>query len=84
MKYQELEPEDLDRIIEMAWEDRTTFDIIEEQFGLPESEVIALMRKTLKRSSFLMWRERVRGRKTKHDQTSHADRFRCSSQGKPR
>ncbi len=84
MKYQELEPEDLDRIIEMAWEDRTTFDIIEEQFGLPESEVIALMRKTLKRSSFLVWRERVGGRKTKHAQTSNAERFRCSSQGKPR
>ena len=54
------------RIIEMAWEDRTTFDSIEDQFGLSESEVIKIMRKNMKRSSFKMWRERVSGRKTKH------------------
>ena len=54
------------RIIEMAWEDRTTFDSIKDQFGLSESEVIKIMRKHMKRSSFRMWRKRVSGRKTKH------------------
>ena len=54
------------RIIEMAWEDRTTFDSIKAQFGLSESEVIKIMRKHMKRSSFKMWRKRVSGRKTKH------------------
>ena len=54
------------RVIEMAWEDRTTFDSIKDQFGLSESEVIKIMRKHMKRSSFKMWRKRVSGRKTKH------------------
>ena len=54
------------RIIEMAWEDRTTFDSIKDQFGLSESEVIKIMRKHMKRSSFKIWRKRVAGRKTKH------------------
>ena len=54
------------RIIEMAWEDRTTFDSIKDQFGLSEYEVIKIMRKHMKRSSFKMWRKRVSGRKTKH------------------
>ena len=54
------------RIIEMAWEDRTTFDSIKDQYGLSESEVIKIMRKHMKRSSFKMWRKRVSGRKTKH------------------
>ena len=54
------------RIIEMAWEDRTTFDSIKDQFGLSESEIIKIMRKHMKRSSFKMWRKRVSGRKTKH------------------
>jgi uncharacterized protein (TIGR03643 family) len=57
---------DISRIIEMAWEDRTPFDAIEQQFGLLESQVIALMRSELKRSSFLMWRKRVTARATKH------------------
>ena len=56
----------IDRIIGMAWEDRTTFDVIEAQFGINESEVIKIMRKSRKLSSFKMWRERVHGRKTKH------------------
>ena len=54
------------RIIEMAWEDRTTFDSIKDQFSLSESEVIKIMREHMKRSSFKMWRKRVSGRKTKH------------------
>ena len=55
-----------DRIIEMAWEDRTPFDAIELQYNLKENEVRQLMRKHMKRSSFVMWRKRVKSRKTKH------------------
>ena len=57
---------DLSRLIEMAWEDRTPFDAIEQNFGVSEAQVIALMRKELKRSSFNLWRRRVTGRATKH------------------
>ena len=71
------EPEELDRIIEMAWEDRTTFEAIEYQFGLSEQGVIELMRQEMKASSFRMWRKRVSGRKTKHGATSNASRFRA-------
>jgi uncharacterized protein (TIGR03643 family) len=73
---------DLDRIIEMAWEDRTPFDAIKSQFGVDEASVIALMRKNLKRSSFKRWRKRVTGRKTKHLQKRVDDitRFKCSLQ----
>ena len=72
------EPEELDRIIEMAWEDRTTFEAIEYQFGLSEQEVIELMRQEMKASSFRMWRKRVSGRRTKHGITSRSSRFRAS------
>jgi uncharacterized protein (TIGR03643 family) len=61
-----LNAETLDRIIEMAWEDRTPFEAIELQYGLSEKQVIALMRQEMKGSSFKMWRKRVTGRKTKH------------------
>jgi uncharacterized protein (TIGR03643 family) len=54
------------RIIEMAWEDRTPFEAIEHQFGLSEKQVIELMRREIKSSSFKMWPERVSGRSTKH------------------
>ena len=74
----DLESADLDRIIEMAWEDRTPFDAIAYQFGLSEPQVIQLMRSQMKPSSFRMWRKRVSGRKTKHAATSSADRFRAS------
>lgn len=57
---------DIDRIIGMAWEDRTPFGAIEMQFGLPEKHVILLMRRELKSSSFRRWRKRVQGRSTKH------------------
>lgn len=57
---------DLSRLIEMAWEDRTPFEAIKTTFGLSESEVIAFMRRELKRGSFKLWRERVSGRVTKH------------------
>jgi uncharacterized protein (TIGR03643 family) len=71
-----------DRIIEMAWEDRTSFEAIEVQFGLKEKEVIELMRKEMKASSFRMWRKRHHGRSTKHRALREADvkRFRCKSQ----
>ena len=73
---------DINRIIEMAWEDRTTFDSIKEQFGLKESEVIKLMRGNLKKSSFKLWRSRVSGRKTKHRYSSLTltPRFKSHSQ----
>jgi len=61
-----ISPADISRIIEMAWEDRTTFEAIELQFGLNESAVIALMRSEMKASSFRMWRKRMKGRVTKH------------------
>ena len=72
--------EELDRIIQMAWEDRTPFDAIEFQFGLKENDVRKLMRSNLKESSFRLWRERVKGRKTKHAQKSEAKRFRSKNQ----
>lgn len=62
----ELSDREVDRIIEMAWEDRTPFEAIEFQFGLPEKAVINLMRSRLKPSSFKRWRKRVQGRSTKH------------------
>jgi len=57
---------DISRVIEMAWEDRTPFDVIEIQFGLNEQAVKELMRANLKRSSYELWRKRVKGRATKH------------------
>lgn len=78
-----LNPVQIDRIIEMAWEDRTPFEAIEYQFSLTEKEVIVLMRTELKRSSFKLWRARVNsGVSQKHLQkrTSEIDRFRCSRQ----
>lgn len=73
---------EIDRIIEMAWEDRTTFEAILMQFGLKEQEVIDLMRRKMKPSSFRMWRERVQGRKTKHEKLRNFQegRFKCSRQ----
>ena len=72
----------IDRIIEMAWEDRTPFEAISFQFGLNEKEVITLMRREMKLKSFAMWRKRVQGRKTKHlklrDNT--VNRFKCTRQ----
>jgi len=73
----------IDRIIEMAWEDRTPFEAIEFQFGLPEKEVIKLMRTELKRSSFNRWRKRVNSRVSqKHLQKRNPEinRFKCTLQ----
>ena len=74
----QLSSEEIDRVIEMAWEDRTTFEAIEFQFGLPEAEVIALMRSELRPGSFRAWRKRVSGRQTKHGSTSRSNRFRAA------
>ncbi|MBF2058304.1 MAG: TIGR03643 family protein [Cyanobacterium sp. T60_A2020_053] len=66
MKLPDLTTAEIDRIIEMAWEDRTPFSAIELQFNLSEKQVIKLMRREMKESSFKMWRKRVSGRQTKH------------------
>ncbi len=73
---------DKDRIIEMAWEDRTSFEAIEMQFGLKQQDVIKLMRKEMKASSFKLWRQRTKGRATKHEvlRSDEIDRFKCSRQ----
>jgi uncharacterized protein (TIGR03643 family) len=72
----------IDRIIEMAWEDRTPFEAIKFQFKLKEQDVINLMRSELKPSSFRLWRKRVQGRKTKHQKLRvfEKGRFKCSRQ----
>ena len=72
----------IDRIIEMAWEDRTPFEAITFQFQLSEQDVITLMRREMKPSSFKMWRQRVQGRATKHQKLRSFDsgRFKCSRQ----
>ncbi len=73
----------LDRIIEMAWEDRTPFEAILYQFKLPEKEVIKLMRKNLKEKSFKLWRKRVQSgisRKHLKKRNSAISRFKCSRQ----
>ena len=82
MEKQRLAIHDIDRIIEMAWEDRTTFEAIEIQFGLSEKEVIELMRTEMKASSFKMWRKRTNGRSTKHAalRNSEVSRFKSSLQ----
>lgn len=78
-EFSELE---IDRIIEMAWEDRTPFDAIRFQFGLLESDVKVLMKKELKFSSYKLWRKRVENCKTKHEakRVEGIDRFKCKLQ----
>lgn len=74
--------QETDRIIEMAWEDRTPFEAIFYQFGLSEKQVIDLMRRQSKASSFRMWRKRMSGRQTKHLNLRDENvwRFKCSRQ----
>tara|TARA_B100000214_G_C23652162_1_gene483443 strand:+ start:361 stop:606 length:246 start_codon:yes stop_codon:yes gene_type:complete len=76
----ELNIEEIDRIIEMAWEDRTPFEAIYFQFNLKEKEVIQLMRESLKSSSFKMWRKRVSGRKLKYGFPDQKIRFKSPNQ----
>lgn len=78
-----LTEEETDRVIEMAWEDRTPFEAIESQFHLPEKEVIKLMRQQLKEKSFKLWRKRVnQGVSLKHRKKRSEDivRFKCARQ----
>lgn len=78
-----LSVEDIDRIIEMAWEDRTPFEAIFAQFGLREKDVIGLMRNQLKRSSWKLWRKRVNSKVSqKHlrKRNKEINRFKCSRQ----
>jgi uncharacterized protein (TIGR03643 family) len=79
-----LSKDELSRLIEMAWEDRTPFEAIEATFGFAESQVIQLMRRELKRNSFNLWRERVSGRVTKHValRSKLVQRAYCSTQYK--
>lgn len=77
-----LSDEKIDRIIEMAWEDRTPFEAIEFQFGLSEKEVIQLMKYQLKLSNWKKWRSRVQGRATKHQKicANSIARFKSNAQ----
>ncbi|NJL73735.1 MAG: TIGR03643 family protein [Saprospiraceae bacterium] len=77
-----LTEEDIDRIVQMAWEDRTPFEAIEFQFGLKESEVIELMKYEMRLNNWKKWRARVQGRKTKHEKlrSEEVDRFHCAAQ----
>ena len=72
----------LDRIIEMAWEDRTPFEAITFQFGISEQETIQIMRSEMKPSSFRLWRASVQGRTTKHAKlrSESVGRFKCNMQ----
>lgn len=73
---------DIDRIIEMAWEDRTSFEAIEMQFGLKQQHVIKMMRSEMKAGSFELWRKRTKGRSTKHEalRINEVYRFKCNRQ----
>ena len=73
---------DIDRIIEMCWEDRTPFEAIEYQFGLNEKDAIKIMRQNLKPKSFKVWRERVSGRNTKHMALKDSTRFKSTHKRK--
>ena len=73
---------DIDRIIEMCWEDRTPFEAIEYQFGLKEEDAIRIMRRNLKTKSFKVWRKRVSGRNTKHMALKNSTRFKSTHKRK--
>ncbi|OAQ40483.1 RNA methyltransferase [Pedobacter psychrophilus] len=81
-QFQNLTERETDRIIEMAWEDRTPFEVIELQFGLAEQDVIKLMRRELKPSSWRLWRERAHQISHKHlkKRSEDIDRFKCNLQ----
>ena len=79
-----MDQDNLNRIIEMAWEDRTPFDVIYKEFDITQKELERLMRNNLKPSSFKLWRKRVSGRKTKHSakRSNQINRHKCDRQGK--
>lgn len=82
LKQQQFSTIELDRIIEMAWEDRTPFDAIKFQFGLSEADVKVVMKKELKFRSYILWRKRIENCKTKHiaKRAEGIDRFKCKLQ----
>ena len=80
MKNFNLTNREVDRIIQMCWEDRTPFDAIFDQFKLTENQIISVMRNNLKKSSFVRWRKRIDNRKTKHSALSSKDKRRFKSQ----
>ncbi len=82
IKKHKLDDQDIDRIVNMAWEDRTPFEAIEAQFGLKEAEVIKLMKHQMRLNNWKKWRARVQGRKTKHRKLREEDvsRFRSKAQ----
>ena len=81
LQHYELTERDINRIVEMAWEDRTPFDAIKDQFGLREAEVIKLMKNQMHLRNWKKWRARVQGRNTKHRQLmGETSRFKCSRQ----
>ena len=86
MKKAKMDPADISRIVEMAWEDRTPFDAILQSYGINEAAVIDLMRQTMKPSSYRMWRKRVTGRATKHValRSENVQRAYCPTQYKPK
>ena len=71
-----------DRVIAMAWEDRTPFEAIEYQFGLTEKDVITFMKEQMHPRNWRKWRARVQGRKTKHEKLRDREvsRFKSSAQ----
>ena len=79
-----MDQDNLNRIIEMAWDDRTPFDVIYKEFDITQNDLERLMRNNLKPSSFKLWRKRVSGRKTKHvaKRSNQIDRHKCDRQGK--
>ncbi len=77
-----MESIDVDRIIEMCWEDRTPFEAIGYQFGLKEKDAIKIMRQNLKPKSFKVWRKRVSGRNTKHMALKDSTRFKSTHKRK--
>ena len=79
-----MDQDNLNRIIEMAWEDRTPLDVIYKEFNITQNDLERLMRNNLKPSSFKLWRKRVSGRKTKHvaKRSNQIDRHKCDRQGK--
>ena len=79
-----LSEQEIDRVIEMAWEDRTPFEVIEKEFSINHGDLISIMRNNLKPSSFKLWRKRVKGRKTKHGAIRNfkVGRHKCDRQGK--
>ena len=79
-----MDQDNINRIIEMAWEDRTPFDVIYKEFDITQNELERLMRNKLKPSSFKLWRKRVSGRKTKHiaKRSNQINRHKCDRQGK--